>query len=76
MKFSTLEIIGLAFMSGLKIAEMAEDIMEEKDEEENTEEEVVEEKEENIATGVVKLEGEKAKEFIKFIEKLTGEEKE
>jgi len=71
MEFSTLEIIGLAFMSGLKIAEMAEDIIEEKDEEN-----VVDEKEENIATGVVKLEGEKAKEFMKFIEKLTGEEKE
>lgn len=71
MKFNTLEIIGLAFLSGLKIAEVAEDIIEERDEDEN----VAEENDENIATGVVKLEGEKAKEFIKFIEKLTGEEK-
>lgn len=71
MKFNTLEIIGLAFLSGLKIAEVAEDIIEERNEDEN----VAKENDENIATGVVKLEGEKAKEFIKFIEKLTGEEK-
>lgn len=71
MEFSTLEIIGLAFMSGLKVAEMVEEVVEE-----NEEENAVEEKEENIKTGVVKLEGEKAKDFMKFIEKLTGEEKE
>lgn len=29
MEFSTLEIIGLAFLSGLKVAELAEDVIDE-----------------------------------------------
>lgn len=33
MKFSTLEIIGLAFLSGLKISEIAEELIEEEKEE-------------------------------------------
>ena len=32
MKFSTLEIIGLAFLSGLKISEIAEELIEEEKE--------------------------------------------
>ena len=39
MKFSTLEIIGLAFLSGLKISEIAEELIEEeKEEKEETQE--------------------------------------
>ncbi len=37
MEFSTLEIIGLAFLSGLKIAEITEDIKEEDDDKEEVE---------------------------------------
>ena len=33
MKFSTLEIIGLAFLSGLKISEIAEELIEEQEQE-------------------------------------------
>lgn len=46
MKFSTLEIIGLAFLSGLKISEIAEELIEEeKEEKEETQEQ---EKKENM----------------------------
>lgn len=37
MEFSTLAIIGLAFLSGLKIAEITEDIKEEDDDKEEVE---------------------------------------
>lgn len=37
MEFSTLEIIGLAFLSGLKIAKITEDIKEEGDDKEEVE---------------------------------------
>lgn len=62
MEFSTLEIIGLAFLSGLKVAELAEDVIDEDSKEE------LEEEEEEIKTGVIKLEGDKAKKFIDYIE--------
>lgn len=62
MEFSTLEIIGLAFLSGLKVAELAEDVIDEDSKEELGEEE------EEIKTGVIKLEGDKAKKFIDYIE--------
>lgn len=62
MEFSTLEIIGLAFLSGLKVAELAEDVIDEDSKEELGEDE------EEIKTGVIKLEGDKAKKFIDYIE--------
>lgn len=62
MEFSTLEIIGLAFLSGLKVAELAEDVIDEDSKEKLGEEE------EEIKTGVIKLEGDKAKKFIDYIE--------
>lgn len=62
MEFSTLEIIGLAFLSGLKVAELAEDVIDEDSKEELGEDE------EEINTGVIKLEGDKAKKFIDYIE--------
>ena len=74
MEFNTLEIIGLAFLSGLKIAELAEDVLEEDNKEDKNEK--IEKEEDNIKTGIVKIEGEKATEFIKFIEKLTNGGKE
>ena len=62
MEYNTLEIIGLAFLSGIKISEIAEEVIEEDNEEkENAENE-------EIKTGVIKLDGEKAKEFINFVE--------
>lgn len=49
MKFSTLEIIGLAFLSGLKISEIAEELIEEEKEEKEEKEETQEqEKKENM----------------------------
>jgi len=64
MDYSTLEIIGLAFLSGLKVAEIAEEVIDENEEKnENEEKEDAE-----IKTGVIKLDGEKAKKFIDYIE--------
>lgn len=76
MDFNTLEIIGLAFLSGLKVAEIAEDIMEEDTEEETKNEgkHSKEEKDADITIEVGKLEGDKAKEFMNFIKKITREE--
>lgn len=62
MEFSTLEIIGLAFLSGLKVAEITEKVIEEDNEEKSQKED------EEIKTGVIKLEGDKAKKFIDYIE--------
>ena len=45
MKFSTLEIIGLAFLSGLKISEIAEELIEEEKEEKAEEQEKKQEQE-------------------------------
>jgi hypothetical protein len=61
-ELNELEKIGLAFISGV-IAGTSIEKVEEKSADEN---------EENIKTGVVKLEGEKAKEFMNFIENLTN----
>lgn len=71
MNFNTLEIIGLAFLSGLHVAETAEEVKNEKVEEQKEEEKDNEE----VTTRVVKLEGEKAKKFMKFVENMTKEEK-
>lgn len=62
MDFSTLEIIGLAFMSGLKISDIAKDLVE--DEKKNNKNA----QEENGIHGVVKVEGEEAKKIIDYIE--------
>lgn len=62
MEFSTLEIIGLAFLSGLKVAEITEKVIEEDNEEKSQKED------EEIKIGVIKLEGDKAKKFIDYIE--------
>ncbi len=63
MEFSTLEIIGLAFMSGLKVAEIAEEVVDE-----DNEDKAEQKEDEEIKTGVIKLDGEKAKKFIDYIE--------
>ena len=65
MDYSTLEIIGLAFLSGLKIAEIADEVIDEA-EDENKEEDKNEDAE--IKTGVIKLDREKGKKFIDYIE--------
>lgn len=72
MDFSTLEIIGLAFMSGLKISDIAEDLV--KEEEKKKENNPINQEENNIH-GVVKVEGEEAKKIMDFIARITGEEK-
>ncbi len=63
-----LEKIGLAFLSGV----IAGQSLEESKCEDNKEDA----EDVNVKTGVVKLDGEKAKDFMEFIKKLTGEEKE
>ncbi|MDO4391812.1 MAG: hypothetical protein Q4C11_01760 [Clostridium sp.] len=69
MDFSTLEIIGLAFMSGLKVAEITKEL-EDEDEKATIEDE-------EFKTGVIKLEGEKAKKIIDYIQNnLTNKDKE
>lgn len=69
MDFSTLEIIGLAFMSGLKVAKITKEL-EDEDEKATIEDE-------EFKTGVIKLEGEKAKKFIDYIQNnLTNKDKE
>lgn len=60
-----LEKIGLAFLSGLVAGQSLEISDEEVEKEES-------QKEENANVMVGKIEGEKAKEFIEFIEKLGG----
>ena len=71
MDFSTLEIIGLAFMSGLKISDIAEDLVKEEEKKENN---PINQEENNIHGGV-KVEGEEAKKIMDFIARITGEEK-
>lgn len=73
MDFSTLEIIGLAFMSGLKISDIAEDLV--KEEEKKRKQSNPINQEENNIHGVVKVEGEEAKKIMDFIARITGEEK-
>lgn len=71
MKFSTLEIIGLAFLSGLKISEIAEELIEEKKEEkEETQEQ---EKKENMNITVKSISPEEMGEiFDKLKNKVLG----
>ena len=63
-EMNELEKIGLAFLSGLVAGQSLEIADEEVEKEES--------KEENTNVIVGKIEGEKAKEFIEFIEKLGG----
>lgn len=68
MKFSTLEIIGLAFLSGLKISEIAEELIEE--EKEETQEQ---EKKENMNITVKSISPEEMGEiFDKLKNKVLG----
>lgn len=71
MKFSTLEIIGLAFLSGLKISEIAEELIEEeKEEKEETQEQ---EKKENMNITVKSISPEEMGEiFDKLKKKVLG----
>lgn len=71
MKFSTLEIIGLAFLSGLKISEIAEELIEEeKEEKEKTQEQ---EKKENMNITVKSISPEEMGEiFDKLKNKVLG----
>lgn len=71
MKFSTLEIIGLAFLSGLKISEIAEELIEEeKEEKEETQEQ---EKKENMNITVKSISPEEMGEiFDKLKNKVLG----
>ena len=71
MKFSTLEIIGLAFLSGLKISEIAEELIEEeKEEKEETQEQ---EKKENRNITVKSISPEEMGEiFDKLKNKVLG----
>jgi len=63
-EMNELEKIGLAFLSGLVAGQSLEIADEEVEKEES--------KEENTNVIVGKIEGEKVKEFIDFIEKLGG----
>lgn len=71
MKFSTLEIIGLASLSGLKISEIAEELIEEeKEEKEETQEQ---EKKENMNITVKSISPEEMGEiFDKLKNKVLG----
>lgn len=71
MDFSTLEIIGLAFLSGLKISEIAEELIEEeKEEKEETQEQ---EKKENMNITVKSISPEEMGEiFDKLKNKVLG----
>lgn len=74
MKFSTLEIIGLAFLSGLKISEIAEKLIEEEKEEKEEKEETQEqEKKENMNITVKSISPEEMGEiFDKLKNKVLG----
>lgn len=74
MKFSTLEIIGLAFLSGLKISEIAEELIEEEKEEKEEKEETQEqEKKENMNITVKNISPEEMGEiFDKLKNKVLG----
>lgn len=72
MKFSTLEIIGLAFLSGLKISEIAEELIEEEEKEEK-EETQEQEKKENMNITVKSISPEEMGEiFDKLKNKVLG----
>ena len=74
MKFSTLEIIGLAFLSGLKISEIAEELIEEEKEEKEEKEETQEqEKKENMNITVKSISPEEMGEILdKLKNKVLG----
>lgn len=77
MKFSTLEIIGLAFLSGLKISEIAEELIEEekeeKEEKKEKEETQEQEKKENMNITVKSISPEEMGEiFDKLKNKVLG----
>ncbi len=75
MKFSTLEIIGLAFLSGLKISEIAEELIEEEKEEkaEEQEKKQEQEKKENMNITVKSISPEEMGEiFDKLKNKVLG----
>lgn len=74
MKFSTLEIIGLAFLSGLKISEIAEELIEEEKEEKEEKEETQEQKKkENMNITVKSISPEEMGEiFDKLKNKVLG----
>lgn len=75
MKFSTLEIIGLAFLSGLKISEIAEELIEEEKEEkaEKQEKKQEQEKKENMNITVKSISPEEMGEiFDKLKNKVLG----
>ena len=82
MKFSTLEIIGLAFLSGLKISEIAEELIEEEKEEKEEKKETQEqekketqeqEKKENMNITVKSISPEEMGEiFDKLKNKVLG----
>jgi hypothetical protein len=75
MKFSTLEIIGLAFLSGLKISEIAEELIEEEKEEKTEEQEKKQEQEkkENMNITVKSISPEEMGEiFDKLKNKVLG----
>lgn len=74
MKFSTLEIIGLAFLSGLKISEIAEELIEEEKEKKEEKEETQEqEKKENMNITVKSISPEEMGEiFDKLKNKVLG----
>lgn len=74
MKFSTLEIIGLAFLSGLKISEISEELIEEEKEEKEEKEETQEqEKKENMNITVKSISPEEMGEiFDKLKNKVLG----
>lgn len=74
MKFSTLKIIGLAFLSGLKISEIAEELIEEEKEEKEEKEETQEqEKKENMNITVKSISPEEMGEiFDKLKNKVLG----
>ena len=73
MKFSTLEIIGLAFLSGLKISEIAEELIEEEEEKEEKEETQEQEKKETMNITVKSISPEEMGEiFDKLKNKVLG----
>ena len=75
MKFSTLEIIGLAFLSGLKISEIEEGLIEEEKEEkaEEQEKKQEQEKKENMNITVKSISPEEMGEiFDKLKNKVLG----
>lgn len=75
MKFSTLEIIGLAFLSGLKISEIAEELIEEEKAEkaEEQEKKQEQEKKENMNITVKSISPEEMGEiFDKLKNKVLG----